>query len=45
MTNRDAPVTTDELHAFVDGMLPSDRSDAVEAWLADHPNDAAQVEA
>ena len=45
MTNRDSPVTTDELHAFVDGMLPADRRDAVEAWLAAHPNDAAQVEA
>jgi anti-sigma factor RsiW len=45
MTNRDAPVTSDELHAYVDGMLPADRRDAVEAWLAAHPNDAAQVEA
>jgi anti-sigma factor RsiW len=43
MANRDAPVTTDELHAFVDGMLPADRHEAVEAWLAMHPNDAAQV--
>jgi anti-sigma factor RsiW len=45
MTNRDSPVTTDELHAYVDDMLPADRRDAVEAWLAAHPNDAAQVEA
>jgi anti-sigma factor RsiW len=45
MINRDAPVTTEELHAFVDGMLPMDRQDAVEAWLAAHPNDAAQVDA
>jgi anti-sigma factor RsiW len=45
MNNRDAPVTTDELHAYVDAMLPADRRAAVEAWLAAHPNDAAQVEA
>ena len=45
MTNRNSPVTTDELHAYVDDMLPADRRDAVEAWLAAHPNDAAQVEA
>jgi anti-sigma factor RsiW len=45
MANRDSPITTDELHAYVDGMLPSDRRDAVEAWLASHPGDAAQVEA
>jgi anti-sigma factor RsiW len=44
MTSRDAPVTIDELHAYVDGMLPADRHEAVEAWLAAHPGDAAQVE-
>ena len=43
MTNRDALVTTDELHAYVDGVLPADRREAVEAWLAIHPDDAAQV--
>lgn len=37
------PVTPDELHAFVDGELPADRRDAVEAWLASHPEDAALV--
>src|SRR5689334_17843625 len=37
------PVTADELHAFVDGELPPDRLDAVEAWLATHPDDAARV--
>ncbi|MBZ0140510.1 MAG: anti-sigma factor, partial [Pseudorhodoplanes sp.] len=39
------PVTPDELHAFVDGELPVDRRDAVEAWLANHPEDAALVHA
>ena len=43
MTERDSPVTADELHAYVDGMLPADRKNAVEAWLASHPEDAAQV--
>src|SRR5215510_13632261 len=43
MTNGDSPVTADELHAFVDGMLPADRKRAVEAWLASHPEDAARV--
>src|SRR6266581_9308156 len=42
MMDRDLPVTADELHAYVDGLLP-DRRAAVEAWLAVHPNDAAQV--
>src|SRR5262249_33955012 len=43
MIDRDSPVTSDELHAYVDGMLPSDRRPAVEAWLATHPDDAAHV--
>jgi anti-sigma factor RsiW len=43
MTDRDAPVTEDELHAFVDGELPADRRAAVEAWLAAHAEDAARV--
>jgi len=43
MMERDLPVTADELHAYVDGLLPSDRSDAVEAWLATHPKDTAYV--
>ena len=45
MTDRHSPVTEDELHAFVDGELPADRRDAVEAWLASHPEDAALVAA
>ncbi len=43
MIDRDLPVTTDELHAYVDGVLPADRKAAVEAWLASHPEDAARV--
>jgi len=43
MTDRDSPVTADELHAYVDGMLPADRKGTVEAWLASHPDDAARV--
>lgn len=45
MTDRDSPVTDDELHAFVDGELPDDRREAVAAWLADHPEQAAIVAA
>ena len=37
------PVTEDELHAYVDGELPEDRYDAVEAWLKTHSDDAARV--
>jgi anti-sigma factor RsiW len=43
MTDRDSPVTGDELHAYVDGEIAADRRRAVEAWLADHPEDAARV--
>jgi len=43
MTDRDLPVTEDELHAYVDGELPADRRDAVEAWLASHPEHAARI--
>jgi anti-sigma factor RsiW len=43
MIDRDSPVTTDELHAHADGLLPADRRQAVEAWLASHPDDAALV--
>lgn len=45
MTDRDAPVTEDELHAYIDGELAQDRRAAVEAWLAVHPDDAAHVAA
>jgi anti-sigma factor RsiW len=43
MIDHDSRVTTDELHAYVDGVLPAERSSAVEAWLAAHPDDAAHV--
>jgi anti-sigma factor RsiW len=45
MTTRDSPVTEDELHAYVDGELPADRREAVTAWLAEHPDEAALVAA
>lgn len=45
MTDRESPVTEDELHAFVDGELPADRKAAVEAWLSTHADDAARVAA
>jgi anti-sigma factor RsiW len=43
MTDRNSPVTEDELHAFVDDELPADRKEAVAAWLAEHPEQAAIV--
>jgi len=45
MIEKDAAVTEDELHAFVDGELPDERRVAVEAWLAVHADDAARVAA
>jgi anti-sigma factor RsiW len=38
-------VTEGELHVYVDGALPEDRREAVEQWLANHPEDAARVAA
>ncbi len=43
MTNPTIPVTEDELHAFVDDELPTERRADVEAWLAAHPDDAERV--
>ncbi len=43
MIDRSAPVTEDELHAYLDGELPADRIAAVETWLASHPDDMARV--
>jgi anti-sigma factor RsiW len=43
MIERDSPVTEEELHAYVDGELPADRQEAVTAWLAAHPEQAALV--
>jgi anti-sigma factor RsiW len=45
MTDTDAPVTEDELHAYVDGELPAERRGAVEAWLIGHADAAARVAA
>lgn len=38
-------VTEADLHAHVDGVLPAARAAEVEAYLADHPDDAARVAA
>jgi anti-sigma factor RsiW len=43
MTTINSPVSEEELHAYVDGELPADRNDAVAAWLAAHPEQAALV--
>lgn len=45
MTDHDKPVTEDELHAYVDGLLPDDRQEAVATWLAANPDAAALVAA
>src|SRR5712672_4408201 len=44
MSERNIPVTEDELHAYVDNELPAERRGDVEAWLAAHPDDAARVQ-
>jgi anti-sigma factor RsiW len=43
MTDPRIPVTEDELHAYVDDELPTERRGDVEAWLAAHPDDAERV--
>jgi anti-sigma factor RsiW len=43
MTPRPASISEDELHAYVDGLLPPARAVEVEAWLAQHPDKAADV--
>jgi|SRR6185312_7201187 len=45
MIDPNSPVHEDELHAFVDGQLPADRREAVAAWLAEHPEQEAEVAA
>jgi anti-sigma factor RsiW len=44
MTDRQIPVTEDELHAYVDNELPAERCGDVEAWLVAHPEDAERVQ-
>ncbi len=39
------PVTEVDLHAYVDGVLPAERTAQIEAYLAEHPEDAARVAA
>jgi anti-sigma factor RsiW len=43
MTLHPAPIPEDDLHAYVDGLLPADRAAAVEAWLAEHPDRAIEI--
>ena len=43
MIDNNSPVTEDELHAYVDGELPAERREAVETWLAKHPDDASLI--
>ncbi len=38
------PISTDDLHAYADGLLPPDRAAAVEAYLSAHPAAARQVD-
>jgi anti-sigma factor RsiW len=45
MIDPNSPVHEDELHAFVDGQLPAERRETVAAWLAEHPEQAAEVAA
>jgi anti-sigma factor RsiW len=45
MTDRNSPVSEDELHVYVDSQLPADRREAVETWLSNHSEDAARVAA
>ena len=44
MTQPKIPVTEDELHAYVDNELPTERRSDVEAWLSVHPDDAERVQ-
>ena len=37
-------ITEDDLHAYVDGLLSDDDRAAVEAWLAERPEEQARVE-
>jgi anti-sigma factor RsiW len=39
----EATITEDELHAYADGVLPADRIDAVESYLAANPAEATRI--
>lgn len=39
-----APISEDDLHAYADGRLASERQVLVESWLSAHPEQRAQVE-
>ncbi len=43
MTQTPKPIGDEELHAYADGQLDAARREAIDAWLADHPEDAARV--
>ncbi len=45
MTDQERPITDDDLHGFVDGVLDAGRRPAVERHLAAHPEAAARVAA
>jgi anti-sigma factor RsiW len=40
-----APITEDELHAYVDGAPPADRLAAIESYLAANPEEASRIAA
>lgn len=41
----DTPITEAELQAHADGRLPPERAAIVAAWLAEHPDERARIEA
>lgn len=45
MTQRDNPIGEEELHAYLDGALDAARRLAIALYLADHPEEAARLEA
>lgn len=42
-TNKQAPITSDDLHAYVDGHLAPARNEMVERYLVENPLEAAKV--
>jgi anti-sigma factor RsiW len=43
MNSKDAAITENELHAYVDGRLPQERRAEVEAYLAENPQEHARI--